>query len=231
MRPVDRGAVPVDEAGVIRVFAHYHQVRDPLIQRIGDYCSYCEVALNASIDVEHVRPKKPNPGLALTWNNFLLGCDYCNPIEGDTDVVLANYFWPDNDNTFRAFEYSVDLPPQIAGGLSPAQREQRNEHCSSLDWTESLDTLSLVNEIVAGPGQGGLGVALLSLGNLQRIDTEETRRQIVFTAVSRGFFCVWMSVFQGDANMRRRFIQSFIGTATNCFNAEGNPIPRPGGAL
>lgn len=232
MRPVERGPIPLDKAEVPLALAHYRDARDSLIRRIGDYCSYCEVALNSSIDVEQVRPKKHNPFLERSWDNFLLGCDYCNPIKGDTDVVLADYYWPDSDNTFRVFDYAVDQPPQIAGWLSLPQRliATRTLQLTGLDRLPGHPDFS-PRDRRWSKRREVWGVALLSLNNLEKQNTEETRRQIVLTAVSRGFFSVWMTVFQEDSDMRRRFIQAFAGTARGCFDAMGNPIPRPGGAI
>jgi hypothetical protein len=104
------------------VFNHYRDARDPLIERIGDYCSYCEVCLHGTIHVEHVRPKDPRPAFEREWTNFLLACDNCNSVKGDTDVDLADYFWPDRDNTSRVFESELDQPPRISSWLNPAHQ-------------------------------------------------------------------------------------------------------------
>lgn len=40
-----------------------------------------------------------------------------------------------------------------------------------------------------------------------------------------------MTVFADDPDMKRRFISSFVGTASECFDAEGSPRPRHGGRL
>ena len=122
MRPVNRGEWPKDADGKNIPFADYSDARDDLIRRIGDYCSYCEICLHGSIAVEHVRPKTPQPALEREWTNFLLACNYCNSIKLDHDVDLADYFWPDRDNTARVFDYVVNQPPQIMTSLDPALR-------------------------------------------------------------------------------------------------------------
>src|SRR3712207_1552660 len=101
MRPVERGYDPREGdwagwqgAGVLA-----------LAERIGQYCSYCERYLPYAAAVEHLRPKKPNPTLALRWDNWLLACPNCNSIKGDADVELDQYLWPDRDNTMHAFTY------------------------------------------------------------------------------------------------------------------------------
>ena len=103
MRPVDKGVAP-------NAYAHYREVADDLKLRIGDYCLYCERQIETNLAVEHIQPKSLNVGLQTTWPNFLLGCVNCNSSKGDTPIVLADYFWPDTDNTLRAVEYT-------AGGL------------------------------------------------------------------------------------------------------------------
>lgn len=121
MRPVERGLDP-------NPFQDYKDARDPLIQRIGDYCSYCENALHSEIDVEHVQPKSRPPYASLVWTNFLLACGYCNSVKGDNPVAIADFFWPDADNTYRAFKYDLDRPPSVADGLTPAQQTIAQKH-------------------------------------------------------------------------------------------------------
>lgn len=70
MRPVERGNAPTDHNGIAIEFKEYGDARDPLIARLGDYCSYCEVALHSSVHVEHVRPKSKHGGLEKIWANF-----------------------------------------------------------------------------------------------------------------------------------------------------------------
>ncbi len=232
MRPVERGARPVDAAGALRVFAHYREARDPLIDQIGDHCSYCELPLHEGPDVEHVKPKSLYPGLERDWRNFLLGCCYCNAIKADEDLNLADYFWPDRDNTFRAFDYPVDLPPQPAGMLSAADRQkaQRTLELTGLDRVPGHPRFS-ERDLRWRKRRQAWGVALLSLQNLRQHDSEAMRTQITLLAASRGFFSIWMTVFREDPDMKRRLIASFPGTALSCFDANGDPVPRPGGAI
>jgi hypothetical protein len=82
MRPIERGAWPKQDAvsGEKCQFKKYDQARGEMITRLGEYCSFCEMHLDAGLAVEHVQPKKP-PGAAkvdqerlLDWHNFLLAC-------------------------------------------------------------------------------------------------------------------------------------------------------------
>ena len=117
MRPVQRGDVPTHADGNVVEFSEYKEARDPLVHRIGDFCSYCEVALHSTVHVEHVRPKSKHEDVELSWSNFLLACDSCNSTKGDEDVVLDQYFWPDTDNTTRPFLYEVDARRKSPVGL------------------------------------------------------------------------------------------------------------------
>ena len=86
-------------------YANYAAALPDLEQRLGRHCSYCERYIATNLAIEHVQPKSLVPALALTWSNFLLACVNCNSCKGDTPVTVADYLWPDSDNTLRAFEY------------------------------------------------------------------------------------------------------------------------------
>ncbi|MCI5168719.1 MAG: hypothetical protein D3903_22140 [Candidatus Electrothrix sp. GM3_4] len=100
MRPVDKGMSP-------RVYTDYGKARHELAQRIGYYCSYCEMKVRNCIEVEHILPENQG-GERLQWSNFLLSCKYCNTIKNDHNNNLTDYLWPDRDNTDLAFTYSEE---------------------------------------------------------------------------------------------------------------------------
>jgi HNH endonuclease len=232
MRPVNRGGCPKATGGSDVSFAEYKEARDPLISRIGDYCSYCEVCLHSSIDVEHVRPKKPQPLLALDWTNFLLACGNCNSIKGDEDVDLANYFWPDRDNTARIFDYDSDQPPHVSIGLDPALRPlaERTISLTGLDRFPGHPQYSDRDRRWLKRREAW-GVALKAHRDLAQYDTPQMREIILHIALARGFWSVWFQVFYNDMDMRSRLITWFPGTAPDCFDANTRPVPRPGGRV
>lgn len=111
MRPVDKGTAP-------NVYTYYGDARHDLAERIGYYCSYCEMKVFNSIEVEHILPQNQG-GAVVDWDNFLLSCKYCNTIKSDHNANLTDYVWPDRDNTDLVFEYSeVDVITPIAA-LTP----------------------------------------------------------------------------------------------------------------
>jgi hypothetical protein len=236
MRPVIRGSIPTSN-GHLLVFTHYRQARDPLIARIGDYCSYCEMPCNEGPDVEHVRPKGGevgNPHLELVWENFLLGCCYCNSIKGHKAVNLSDFFWPDRDNTFRPFRYERDRVPQLVPGMHQKDklRAQRTLTLTGLDREPGHPTLS-DRDTRWIKRREAWGKALVARERLTRVPSKEMRDQIVDTATSTGFFSVWMAVFEDAINLRKLFLEAFPGTSGigESFDANTNPVPRPEGAI
>jgi hypothetical protein len=219
------------------VFTDYKQARDPLTARIGDYCSYCEMPCNEGPDVEHVQPKggkAGKPHLKLVWDNFLLGCIYCNSIKRDKWVKLGLFYWPDRDNTFRPFRYKRDRAPQVMPGLARAAelRARRALRLTGLDREPGNPDYS-DRDTRWAKRREAWGKALHALDRLKKCPHQHMREQIVDTATSTGFFSVWMTVFEGDIDMRRWFIDAFQGTSGigECFDAQTNPTQRPGGAI
>ena len=227
MRPVDRGAAPT-------AYARYQDAGADLRERLGDYCSYCERQIETNFAVEHVQPKSVVPALSTNWANLLLGCVNCNSIKGDTPISLVDYFWPDADNTLRAFEYSPGgligphpgLMPAMAvkaiatlqltgldrypgnAGRQPTESDQR--------WVRRLQTWQLAEK-----GRARLAIQ----------DTAIVRELIVENAIARGMFSIWWTVFAGDVDIRRRLREAFIGTHGKSFDSNENLVPRAGGRL
>ncbi len=231
MRPVELGDVPLDDIGSSKVFGRYQDARGDLISKIGEYCSYCEMHLDASLAVEHVQPKVHKPELALKWDNFLLACTNCNSTKGSMDVELDDYYWPDRDNTALAIEYSEGGIVQANSSLSRVQKEKaertinltgleripgNNPADSDRRWNNRRETWDM---------------AVRAKRRLKRRNYSEMREQIVEHAKSKGFWSVWMAVFREDMDMRRRFITTFPGTSEECFDAGTNEIWRAGGAI
>jgi hypothetical protein len=227
MRPLVRGPRPKNDEGKDIVFKEYAQARGSLIERIGERCSYCEMHLDSSLAVEHVKPKKP-PGAPhvmtdreLDWTNFLLACTNCNSTKGDTDVVLEDYIWPDRDNSFLALNYSE-------GGLVGP-----NEGPDSV---RALNTIKLVG-LDKTPDTAEASdrrwenrreawdIARDSLLDLYKNDSPEFRRQIIRTVKIGAYWSVWMTVFKDHPEMLREIIGAIPGTDGACFDAMNGYAP------
>ena len=71
MRPVNKGESPY------QFIKDYKDAQSFLENRIGIYCSYCEMPIINAPEVEHI-VSKTNGGDKTKWENLLLGCKYCN---------------------------------------------------------------------------------------------------------------------------------------------------------
>lgn len=231
MRPVDRGSCPTDTAGSPKVFSTYQDARGDLINRLGEYCSFCEARLGSALHVEHMLPKVLHPHLERDWNNFLLACANCNTTKGKKNIVLADYYWPDRDNTARAFIYLADGIVNVNPNLSNSEQQQA---LRTLQLT-GLDKTPINNPTMSdrrwNNRREAWDKAERALQHLKKYDTLSMRELIVDTATTKGFWSVWMTVFRHDTDMLDRFIHAFEGTCRACFDNQFNLVPRLGGAL
>jgi uncharacterized protein (TIGR02646 family) len=199
--------------------------------RLGDYCSYCERQIETNLAVEHIQPKSTNPDLETDWDNFLLGCVNCNSSKGDSPVIVADYLWPDVDNTLNAFEYVEGGLVQPHSNLPAALRQkaqallelvgldkypghpQRARRPTDVDkrWNRRRDARKK---------------ALYYAAQLAAEDSPALRQAIVDLIIASGHFSIWWFAFSTDTDMRRRMRQAFPGTAAVCFDAGEEPVPR-----
>lgn len=227
MRPVDRGVAPAE-------YAKYQDAGVDLQARLGDYCSYCERRIETNLAVEHVQPKSHAPALSTTWTNFLLGCVNCNSSKGDTPVNVPDYFWPDTDNTLRAFEYirggMIRPHPSLTPGL--AAKAHATIGLTGLD----RDPGNPGREPAAADRrwlrrQQAWDIAERCRGILAKQDTLEVRELITDVATGRGEFSIWWTVFAHDADIRKRLRESFVGTHAGSFDQNEDLTSRVGGQL
>ncbi len=237
MRPVVRGSWPKDEHGNEIQYKEYANARKKLISRIGECCSYCEMHLDSALAIEHVRPKKPE-GVALPivsreldWNNFLLACTNCNSTKGNNDVEMGEYFWPDRDNTFRAFHYAEGGVIEPAGFLSDDEK-QMAESTISLTGLDKTPNAQNASDRRWNNRRECWDMAERAKERLERNDSVDFRDQIAETAFAKGFWSVWMTVFEDDSDMKKRLMDGIPGTAEECFG-EGDYqlVHRPGGLV
>ena len=112
MRPVNKGEYTDCNP--------YQDARNPLIDRIGDYCSYCELA--KELAVEHVVPHTKG-GEKYKWENFLLGCQHCNGSSNKSNKNSSRegYYWADIHNTAFVFQYLPNNTIRPNSKLTTAQ--------------------------------------------------------------------------------------------------------------
>ena len=233
MRPVVRGDCPQDGNGADIRFSEYANARGDMIIRLGEYCSYCEMQLDASLAIEHIKPKQPpgasvvRPERALAWNNFLLACTNCNSTKGNTEVNLDDCLWPDRDNTFMALKYAEG---GLVSSVPGIMQDKANRLISLVGLDKTPDT-STASDRRWQNRRETWDMATRAMENLASCNNSYMKDQIVETAQAKGFWSTWMTVFKDDPDMLRRFIEAFPGTDTDCFDAAHGyvPIARPGG--
>lgn len=235
MRPVLRDVSPRDND-----YENYRDAFPDLVSRLDPFCSYCERKIATQLAVEHIQPKglPAYSHLEGSWDNFLLGCVNCNSTKGDKDVILSEFVLPDRDNTAAAYKYSEDGTIHIQAGLTEHQERMANATLSltGLDRRGSSVTDSNGNLVAIDRVNQRKEVWLIaeeSRDDLESNPSDAFRRQIARTAHGHGFFSIWMTVFEDDPSMRRLLIQTFMGTAKDCFDSETTLIisPRPGNGL
>jgi len=216
MRPIIRGDIPTENAIPI-TFAHYGKALPHLVRRIGLYCSYCGKRIENSPAIEHICPKSVDPSLELDWNNFLLACKNCNSIKhvhpDNINESKKDYFWPDEDDTFNIFTYEYSGKINVKNSIPPEIKEKAKK---TLELT-GLNRYDRGDEIPLKRREAW-GVATESLSDLKKCETEEMKRQIIRTAVSRGYWSVWMTVFRNENNILKSLIDLFPGTNTKYFS-------------
>jgi len=229
MRPIDKGIPP-------RVYLNYSEALYDLRDVIGDFCSYCERQIETHLAVEHIQPKSRKRSLLNAWSNFLLCCVNCNSCKGKKSVVLDKFFWPDHDNTMRAFTYD----PSGAVKTSPRLRQTNRERAEATIALVGLDRIPgqpLKKKRPTRTDQRWLRrIQAFDLAQRERIrlqqeDTPIIRELVVEVAHGRGMFSIWMQVFSADQDMRERLRAAFLGTDAGCFDANQGLRRRAGGLV
>lgn len=241
MRPITRGPHPQNGESLFE-FENYRYVRGHLIERLGQYCSYCEAPMPSSLAVEHILPKGAQ-GLSeeerrrreLDWDNFLLACSNCNSTKGDRNLSRKDCLWPDMDNTCLALRYSE-------GGLvSPAEEltEEIQKLAQRLIKLVGLDRIPKeepfgqreANDRRWDNRRKAWDKAVLKRSQLAKNGNATFRETIVELAQATGYWSVWMTVFCDDEDMLKRLIEAFPGTCSTCFDERCRPRPRPNGRI
>lgn len=227
MRPVFKGSAPQPE------YKPYGKALDDLTRQLGYYCSYCEQPITHAPEVEHVQPKSLVPELEFRWENFLLGCKSCNGAKSDNPVDPTRVAFPDIDNTFRALEFHPDGRVTVAPTLDAATTGLVEEAIRLVKLHRHPGAASKEDRPTLRDKRFDfrLGVWILAKRMLERYQQDPNTADLIADelAPAKGFFSVWMTVFSDHPPMLQRFIASFPGTAQDCFNLHGLPVPRPGG--
>lgn len=218
----------VDKGDSTKSYQQYQEARNDLADRIGWYCSYCEMAVTNMIEVEHVVPRDQG-GATLDWENFLLSCKYCNTVKGARNTSRDGYIWPDRDNSDIAFEYSK------TGKISAGNTRVKVEAEATINLMGLDRTPGMINEPSKADSRwiSRLQVWLIAKQSYQNWIEKpipEMASQISLTAMGTGFYSIWCKVFEQQSSVLDQIRNRFPGTHFN-MDPEGNRLPRPNGII
>jgi uncharacterized protein (TIGR02646 family) len=226
MRPVDKGVAP-------RVYTDYGQARHDLAERIGYYCSYCEMSVKNSIEVEHMLPVNQG-GSEVDWDNFLLSCKYCNTIKSDHNQNLNDYLWPDRDNTDLVFNYDeinvisakVSLAPQLINkanatielmGLNRAPGSPNQPTPADTRWRSREEVWTIAKKAYV---------------NWLEAPIIQMAQSIANCALISGHYSIWEKIFEHEQNVLDEIDREY--SSKSLFkqkNLDGTRVVRPTGLV
>lgn len=239
MRPVDKGPSPYER------IAKYQDAEQYLENRLGAYCSFCEMRVNNALAVEHKESK--NSGGALTdWKNLLLACTYCNSrkLEKIKKGEANKWIWPDQHNTFLAFTYK-DAVPKVNEQYLQTISDEVLQKAKALFQGLALDYHPNSEGNVEGKEKyrdkrWNKRFEALTVAEEARCSWEKHKNtnfrddqltNIVNQARGYGFFSIWMMVFEGEIEVRNALISAFPGTDRSSFDKSALPLQRKGSEL
>ena len=204
-------------------FKEYQHARRYLIDKIGEYCSYCEQKIVTSLAVEQVKTKSTNKNLELSWSNFLLGCTNCNSTKSDKEIELNDYLWVDLDNTYNIFAYDktslvsvsnriidINLITKAQKSIELVGLDKKPSNQGTIEWKEASDKRfeHRIQAFIDSKDH----VKSYSIANQSvRIQLLPFIKTIV---VNQGFWSIWMRAFENFPEVQKELITSFKGTQT-----------------
>ena len=228
MRPVNKGVSPY------KSIQQYGEALPYLEDRIGLYCSYCEMPISHVPEVEHIHSKTKGGNLTA-WDNLLLGCKYCNTRKSkhtDSENV-EDYLWPDRYNTAIAYDYEYGVPTVNEATLLSVD----SERVALIKAHNLFDLVKLGNRPTPKEKDRrfrernkAFDVALEELERYRRMKRMypdvlgDILEQLTRLARLCGFFSVWMTVFKEEPEVLKVLISSFPGTAKKFYDDDGVPM-------
>lgn len=225
MRPVNKGTAP-------RVYTKYEQARHDLAARIGYYCSYCEMKVFQSIEVEHILPQNQG-GNVVDWDNFLLSCRYCNGNKSDHNTNTTDYFWPDRDNTDLVFYYdevNVITPKStLISSLIP--NANRTINLMGLDRMPGGVNEPTEADTRWRSRQESWSLAKLSLSNWRKAPIPPMAVQIANASLN-GHYSIWCKVFENEQVVLDEIDNIYRTKGLyKAFDVNGNRVVRTSGLI
>ena len=224
MRCIDKGVNLV-------AYARYRDAMPYLVNRLGWYCSYCEMEISNQPDLEHVQPKSLG-GAVNMLENFLIGCKKCNTIKSNKNPTRANHLWPDEDNTFVAYEYynEIYVRPSAAVTGTPIEPIAKNTlELTGIDRLPPNRHNLSIKEFKDPRWQkrkAAWGKAERALVNWNTNPSNELCETIADLAHSTGFYSIWVQKFAAEPVVLAAIKAQFLNTYEPIANSAGGYILR-----
>lgn len=215
MRPINKGDWPKINGEPVD-FVEYGDARPYLIDRLGDYCSYCENQITNPA-VEHEQPKSVAPGIERNWYNFLLACINCNSIKGHDLINMDDYYWPDIQNTFLLFDFhplgAVTVKTVLDASID-INIVRRTLNLTGLDRIGTGTSVADRRWIKRGQAYGKAQNSFnYFINNGRPVDYILS---ITDMATSTGFWSVWMKIFEDEEAVIVALKTTFLNTYEHC---------------
>jgi hypothetical protein len=148
---------------------------------------------------------------------------------------LADFYWPDSDNSLRALAYTrggLIIPNPDLVAADQIQKALATINLTGLDkYPSNQGRMPTSSDRRWERRREIWDLAEKGKARLAANDCVELREQVVETALGRGMFSIWWTVFAGDSDMRRRLREGFVGTHGGSFDNDENLVARAGGQL
>jgi uncharacterized protein (TIGR02646 family) len=235
MRPIDRGDWPLDDDGNRKRYSNHRSWRKDLIDRIGSYCSFCNMRLTDSPQVEHVIAQNIDHNLALDWDNLLLACGACNRVKSDHPCPPSTHYLPQFHNTHLAFDAVLTAHPESPDELAafvtfkdaPADEVKTRNTIAlcALDRDTTREFSQITDARWRDRAQAMLTANIWRVSwDGGRMNPSEFARLLVTVVEGRGFWSVWFDRFIDVPEVRRALVEAFPGTRRSCFDADFMPV-------
>lgn len=217
---------------VQKTYNPYQNAKEPLCINFGQYCVYCEAPFcyERGLSIEHILPKDPKLGfshLMYHWDNFLLGCPTCNDMGNKGNKVMTSdtCHFPHLNNTYISLQYDK-------GGVVKANQALCGKSYDKANALLKLVGLDKTPE-TSSPHDKRWNYRMTQWDIAERYKRKYENGNVNLDCLIdyiklAGCWSIWFTVFNGHDEVRRRLIEDFPGTATQCFDAENhfNPIER-----
>lgn len=235
MRPIQKWTVghinPKNQKAILKEYKPHTTAKPDLEDNLGPYCGYCEV-FNSTTQVDHIISQNQDTSKEkiYLWDNFIPACSKCNGKDNKTNKIVNfdTIYFPDRNNTLMAFTYGE-------GGFVAVNPDLSNEQKLK---AQSLMDLICLDKYPKNPKYSEFNandnrwmhrdhawkdaVRYLDKYEAGQVDADGVANY----ADRRGFFSVWFTIFSAHKDVKKALINSFEGTALDCFDEEYNPIPR-----